>query len=177
MEKFPDFHIREEELTGLYSLFSHVYKPVITADGKFILTVTDSNIIVISEIIERDVVDTPIESDSSSVEPVDGDDATVPTPHRSTTVARKHHTLTNHKFTVKRIAVWEGLGLKKAIIVSLSSDSVRAFDFNNGKSLRQFEPHQGRITSLALSEDLAFEDCIVVTGGTDGVVMVSCFVL
>lgn len=78
---------------------------------------------------------------------------------------------TDHKTGIKRIIVWEGIGLKKALIITMSSESVRVCDLN-GKFLRQFEPHLRRINCVGLSDDLAYENCVVVTGGVDNIVLI-----
>ena len=79
---------------------------------------------------------------------------------------------TGHKRAVRRIAIWEGKKPCPQIITGSCDGIIKIFDYE-GKLLRSTDVttpednHEGLINCLCVSQDEAYEDALVASGGKD----------
>lgn len=82
---------------------------------------------------------------------------------------------TGHKRAVRRIAIWEGSKPCPQIVTASCDGIIKIFDYD-GKLLRSTDittpddNHEGMINCLCVSQDEAYEDVIIASGGKDKVV-------
>ena len=79
-----------------------------------------------------------------------------------------------HKYSVHRLTSWESSETKKGQIVSLSSDSLKARDLD-GKGVRIFPGHNGRMTCMEITKDELYEDVRLISGSSKGLILIHMF--
>lgn len=82
---------------------------------------------------------------------------------------------TNHKKSIRRIAVWDGLKPFPQIVTLCADSTMKIFDYD-GKCIRNIdshtEIHNGRTNCIVISENEAYENTLIVTGGVDCIVKI-----